>query len=124
MIDFRSKSERDAEQRQRGKEDSDYRQMYETVLAENRELNGKFAALEGRFGEVLEKFLALETRLAEHERQASERGQELLTMSETMQEMVAAGYKQQTDLMERFRADISERLTKAEATTLQIEKDG
>jgi len=125
MPDFRSQQEKRADRDRAATEQTDYKRMYEAVLAENRELNGKFTALEsrldGKLGEVVADFEALKNRFAEQERQTGERAKELLTMSETMQEMVSSGFEQQTDLMERFRADISQRLIKAEQQTLLVE---
>ena len=69
------------------------------------------------FETVKGQFAALEARM-------KERSEELFQMSEAMQTMVASGYEQQTGLMERFRADISQRLIKAEEQTPKLENRG
>lgn len=118
MVDFRSSAERDADEstarNNRNQEQADYKRMYETVLAENRALDSKFNALEAKFGDVVGHFETVQSQFAALQNQMKERSDELFQMSETMQEMVESGYKQQTDLMERFRGDISQRLTKAQ----------
>ena len=125
MIDFRSADERDAERFHAQAQQADYKRQYENVLAENRELQAKLSGIEGKFGDIVAEFETLKGQFSALETQMVERSAELLRMSEAMQEMVANGYQQQTDLMERFRGDISQRLTKASEATPGIEhKDG
>lgn len=127
MPDFRSRQERNRDQDSahdaRSQEQADYKRMYETVLAENRELHGKLSSMEASFGEALAEFETVKGQFAALEIKMKERSGELLQVGENMQTMVASGYEQQTDLMERFRADISQRLTAAKTQSPNLIKN-
>lgn len=120
MVDFRSSDERDTDRHKAKQEQADYKRMYDQVLAENRDLHSQLSGIEAKFGSIVAEFESLRGKFAHLETQMKERSEELFQMSETMQNMVASGYEQQTDLMERFRADISQRLTKAAEQTPKL----
>jgi predicted nuclease with TOPRIM domain len=109
--------------KQQRQEQSDYKRMYEGVLAENAKLLARLNEIEAKFGEALASVEDLHGKFSALEIQMKERSAEMLKMSESMQDMVASGYKQQTDLMERFRADISQRLTTAKEPPAQLGKN-
>ena len=112
----------EAEQRQQ-QEQSDYKRMYETILDENKQLHERLDEIETQFGEGIARIEETQGKFATLEAKMAERYSQLLEMSEAMQEMVSSGYKQQTDTMERFRGDISQRLDAAKESPTESRKN-
>lgn len=121
-IEDEAQAKREAEQRQQ-QEQSDYKRMYETILAENKQLRERLGEIETQFGEGIARIEETQGKFAALEAKMAERYSQLLEMSEAMQEMVSSGYKQQTDTMERFRGDISQRLDAAKESPTETRKN-
>ena len=109
-IDFRGKREREADLHRAQQEEADYKQMYAQVVADNTALHAKLdqinadrQALETRFAEVLDAF-------AQHREETQRYLDDLRGINQTIEDMVRTSYQQNQELMERYRADLSQRL--------------
>jgi len=115
-MDFRGKSERQAETAKAWAEEMDYKREFERVRDENAKLHGKLDKITENHGELQAQFNDLLTRFravkAENEGYAAD----LLKIAKNIETMVGDAYQKQGDLMNRFRADLSKRLSDAKAT--------
>lgn len=110
MVDFRSRSERDIEKRQVASEQADYKRMHDQVMAENRALHAKLDQITASHGELQARFSDLLTQFETQNADSNKRAEDLLKMAKNMEDMVATAYEKQGALMDKFRADFSQRL--------------
>ena len=123
-FDFRGKHEREADQRRAQQEQADYKKMYAQVVEDNAALHAKLdqinadrQALEERFSAVLETFAA-------HREETKGYLDDLRGINQTIEDMVRTSYQQNQELMERYRADLSQRLDSARGNLPTLGDDG
>lgn len=113
MVDFRSRSEREKENQRNVAEQTDYQHMYNQVLVENQAFRAKLDEITSCHGELQAQFSDLLTQFEALKTSSHERSNDLLKMAQNMETMVATAYEQQGALMDRFRADLNQRLGEA-----------
>lgn len=110
-MDFRSEQEKQNDVQRVQAEQSDYRQMYQTVLADNNRLHDQLeqvsanhAALQTRMSEMLQAF-------EDHRQAVHKQNEDMLQLSRSIEEMVTHSYQKNQTLLEQYRTDINQRLT-------------
>ena len=84
--------------------------MYQQVLAENEAFRAKLNQITASHGELQAQFADLLSQFQDLKTASQQRSDDLLKMAQNMEDMVSTAYEQQGQLMERFRADIAQRL--------------
>lgn len=121
MMDFRSRSERDREAQQGASEQADYQRMYQQVMAENQVLHGKLDQITASHGELQAQFADLLSQFEALKVSSSKRSDDLLQIAGNMENMVAAAYEQQGEVLTRFKTDIAGRLGAAKSSLGELE---
>jgi len=109
-MDFRSRAERDWETQAATSEQSDYKRMYEQVLAENQTFRAKLDEIATSHGELQAQFADLLGQFESLKTTSQDRSDDLLKVARNMEEMVTTAYKQQGDLLSKYKDDLTRRL--------------
>jgi len=123
MPDFRSSSEKASDRQRRDAEQADYKRMYETVLADNKAILQRMGDLDAKYADALALVKQVQGRFEQLSREMNQKAEEMRDMGEQMHQTVSTGYSQQSELMDRFRVDISKRLEAAQSIA-ETSKDG
>ncbi|MDJ0627629.1 MAG: hypothetical protein QNJ44_05170 [Rhodobacter sp.] len=120
-MDFRGRYEKDRDERQVAAEQSDYKRMYERVLAENEAFRAKLDQITASHGELQAQFADLLGQFEALKASSQQRAEDLLKIAHNMEEMVATAHEQQGEVLTRFKADITGRLGAAKASLGELE---
>ena len=115
MTDFRGKAERDQATASAWAEQMEYKQEFERVRRENRQLHEKLDKITRDHGELQAQFNDLLSQFRALRSDNKDRADELLKMAKNLETMVSQAYEKQGNLMDRFRADLSVRLSGAKS---------
>ena len=112
-MDFRSQLEKNRDHKASNQTQTDYKHMYEQVLAENQDFRAKLNDITSSHGELQARFADLLSQFEALKQSTQTRGDELLKMARNMEEMVATAYQQQGDLLTKYKDDLTRRLGQA-----------
>ena len=122
-MDFRSKSERSRDAQTARSVQADYKREFERVRNENAQLHEKLDAITKNHGELQAQFNDLISQFKGLRAENTERAEDSLKIAKNMEAMVQEAYQKQGDLMDRFRADLSKRLSDARQS-VNLEDEG
>lgn len=114
-MDFRGKYERQADADAARKQNQDYRRMYEQILADNADLKARLDQVHADYLAAQQQVSDVMAAFEEHKASVAKQLEGQTKVSKAVEDMVTSSYQTNQQLMERYRADLSQRLERAGA---------